>query len=64
MLSDLRDSGTIEQDGDVVMFLYREEYYHRDTESKGIIECIVAKNRNGEVGTARLKWKPEVQQVR
>lgn len=64
MLSDLRDSGTIEQDGDVVMFLYREEYYHKDTESKGIIECIVAKNRNGEVGTARLKWKPEVQQVR
>lgn len=64
MLSDLRDSGTIEQDGDVVMFLYRDEYYNKDTESKGIIECIVAKNRNGEVGTARLKWKPEVQQVR
>lgn len=63
MLSDLRESGSIEQDADVIMFLYRDEYYHRDSESKGIIECIVAKNRNGEVGTTRLKWKPEIQKI-
>ena len=64
MLADLRESGSIEQDADVVMFLYRDEYYHKDSESKGIMECIVAKNRNGEVGTARLKWQPEVQRIR
>lgn len=63
MLSDLRESGSIEQDADVIMFLYRDEYYHRDSESKGIIECIVAKNRNGEVGTARLRWRPEIQRI-
>ncbi|MBC2579080.1 replicative DNA helicase [Clostridium sp. DJ247] len=63
MLSDLRDSGSIEQDADAVMFLYRDEYYHKDSESKGIIECIVAKNRNGEVGTTRLRWRPEVQSI-
>lgn len=61
MLSDLRDSGSIEQDADVVMFLYRDEYYNKDSDSKGIIECIVSKNRNGGVGTVRLKWKPEIQ---
>lgn len=64
LLSDLRESGSIEQDADVVMFLYRDEYYHKDSESKGIIECIVAKNRNGEVGTVRLKWQPELQRIR
>jgi len=64
MLADLRESGSIEQDSDVVMFLYRDEYYHKDSESKGIMECIVAKNRNGEVGTVRLRWQPEVQRVR
>ncbi len=63
LLSDLRESGSIEQDADVVLFLYRDEYYNRDSESKGIIECIVAKNRNGEVGTARLRWKPEIQRI-
>lgn len=63
MLSDLRESGSIEQDADEVLFLYRDEYYNRDSESKGIIECIVAKNRNGEVGTVRLRWKPEVQRI-
>lgn len=63
MLSDLRESGSIEQDSDVVMFLYRDEYYHKDSESKGIMECIVAKNRNGEVGTIRLRWKPEIQSI-
>lgn len=64
MLADLRESGSIEQDADAVMFLYRDEYYHKDSESKGIMECIVAKNRNGEVGTVRLKWEPEVQRIR
>ncbi|MBV7273840.1 replicative DNA helicase [Clostridiaceae bacterium UIB06] len=63
MLSDLRESGSIEQDADTVIFLYRDEYYFKDSDSKGIIECIVAKNRNGEVGTARLKWKPEIQRI-
>ena len=64
MLADLRESGSIEQDADIVMFLYRDEYYNKDSESKGIMECIVAKNRNGEVGTVRLRWQPEVQRVR
>jgi replicative DNA helicase len=64
MLSDLRESGSIEQDADVVLFLYRDEYYNADTESKDIIECIVAKNRNGEVGTAKLKWQAEVQRIK
>jgi len=56
MLSDLRESGAIEQDADEVIFLYRDEYYHEDTEDKGIAECIVAKNRHGEVGTVKLQW--------
>ncbi len=64
LLSDLRESGSIEQDADIVMFLYRDEYYHKDSESKGIIECIVAKNRNGEVGTVKLKWQPELQKIK
>lgn len=63
ILSDLRESGSIEQDADAVIFLYRDEYYNKDSESKNIIECIVAKNRNGEVGTARLRWKPELQKI-
>ena len=56
ILSDLRESGAIEQDADSVMFLYRDEYYHEDTEDKGIAECIVAKNRHGETGTVKLQW--------
>ncbi|MBM7871392.1 replicative DNA helicase [Clostridium pascui] len=63
MLSDLRESGSLEQDADVVMFLYRDAYYNPDAENKDILENIVAKNRNGQVGIARLEWKPEYQKV-
>ncbi len=59
MLSDLRESGAIEQDADVVMFLYRESYYEDDTENPNVAECIVAKNRHGETGTVMLEWRPE-----
>ena len=59
MLSDLRDSGAIEQDADIVMFLYREDYYKEDTENRNIAECIVAKNRHGETGKIALRWTPE-----
>ena len=59
ILSDLRESGAIEQDADQVMFLYRDEYYNENTEDKGIAECIVAKNRHGETGTVKLQWLPE-----
>lgn len=58
-LSDLRDSGAIEQDADIVMFLYRDDYYHEDSEEPGIAECIVAKNRHGETGRVKLRWIPE-----
>ena len=61
MLSDLRESGAIEQDADEVLFLYRDEYYNENTEDKGIAECIVAKNRHGEVGTVKLQWIPQYQ---
>ena len=56
ILSDLRESGAIEQDADSVMFLYRDEYYNENTEDKGVAECIVAKNRHGETGTVKLQW--------
>ena len=59
MLSDLRDSGAIEQDADIVLFLYRESYYEEDTDSPNVAECIVAKNRHGETGTVELEWRPE-----
>ena len=56
MLSDLRESGSIEQDSDIVLLLYRDEYYNKDSEYKNIAECIIAKHRNGEVGTVKLAW--------
>ena len=59
MLSDLRDSGSIEQDADMVMFLHREEYYNKETDKKNIAECIIAKFRRGAVGTVELGWRGE-----
>ena len=56
MLSDLRESGAIEQDADVVMFLYRDEYYNPETEKKNLAEVIVAKQRNGSTGSVELVW--------
>ena len=59
MLSDIRESGAIEQDADVVMFLHREDYYDPNTAEKNIAELIIAKQRNGSLGTVKLGWKGE-----
>ena len=59
ILSDLRESGAIEQDADAVMFLYRDDYYNENSEEKNVAECIVAKNRHGETGTVKLQWLPQ-----
>ena len=59
MLSDLRESGALEQDADIVAFIYREDYYNPDTEDKNITEFIIAKHRNGPVGTVKLFFQKE-----
>ena len=59
MLSDLRESGAIEQDADIVLFIHRESYYDDDAENPNVAECIVAKNRHGETGSVKLEWRPE-----
>ena len=60
-LSDLRESGSIEQDADIVMFLYRDEYYNEYTEDKNIAEILISKNRNGRTGMTRLVWMGSLQ---
>ena len=59
IMSDLRESGAIEQDADAILFLYRDDYYNPKTEEKNVAECIVSKNRHGETGTVKLQWLPQ-----
>ena len=64
MLSDLRESGSIEQDADVVAFLYREDYYNPDTDRQNILEVLIRKHRNGPTGTVELYFDRERQKIR
>jgi replicative DNA helicase len=64
MLSDLRESGSIEQDADLVLMIYRDEYYNPDTPDRGITEIIVTKHRNGPVGTVKLLFEPQFTRFR
>ena len=59
IMSDLRESGAIEQDADAILFLYRDDYYNPNTEDQNVAECIVSKNRHGETGTVKLQWLPQ-----
>ena len=61
MMSDLRESGSIEQDADVVMFLYRDDYYNKDSEEQNVAECIVAKNRHGDIFVLRIRCRKHLE---